>query len=126
MPTDDTISMVEHHLIWLRGGYLKTLDQPLAEIDKLIRAFGPRDDLMDTRSVFLLLQEESQQAKEITRLTSLLDPLTAAHRIHDRLADAQMAPIDERTTLLELDPTEQVEATELTLSILNRTLAEVR
>ncbi len=121
MPEDGTTSLVEHHLVWLKGGYLRTLPDSFAELDRLVRAFGPREDLMDTRSVFHLLDGQGEAAKNITRLTSLFEPQDTNFRLHNRLADAQQLPPEKRRGAFQvLGEKEQRGATVLTMTLLRQ------
>ncbi|MDG2224415.1 MAG: hypothetical protein P8L85_23740 [Rubripirellula sp.] len=87
LPDDGSESMVEHHVIWLSGGYLEALSDPIAELERLVRNFGPREDLMDSKAIFHLLSGQSDAAKAVTAGTTLHAPLNTVYRLHDRIAD---------------------------------------
>ncbi len=93
-------SLAEHYLIWLRGGYLNDLPTAQQDLDRLIRLYGPRDDLMDTRAVLLICGDDSAAARVVTRELTLHDPLHGSYRFNDRLAVASLLPEPQRREAL--------------------------
>jgi hypothetical protein len=92
LPEDGTPSLVEHHLIWLKAGYLGQLDTAPEKLDRLTRVFGPRANLRDTEAVMLMLRGQPQAAVKMTRELTLHDPLNDVLMLHHRLAGAFLLP----------------------------------
>ena len=109
LPEDGSPSLDEHHLLWIKGGYLRDLPHSTEAIDRLTRRFGPREDLMDTQAIFLLIDGQTEAAKDITNKLALHDPTNTAYDIHDRLVAAYSLPKNLRRELYETIKQEQLQ-----------------